>query len=197
VPAGLLARGAVRFDPDVREHRRAAAGLDMGAVVKVLLRFRKAFWYQQAAGSRAWPKLAFALAPGLAVPTWWTLRPLDVPVLVGWAGGPAADRLSGAPSREVVRAALAALARAFGRPRAELEDLLDGLEVADWRADPLAGGAYAVFPPGASSVPTRLAAPVAGTLFFAGEATTLGGAGTVHGALESGERAAREVLSSF
>jgi monoamine oxidase len=40
-----------------------------------------------------------------------------------------------------------------------------------------------------------LAQPVADTLFFAGEHTdTEGQAGTVHGALETGERAARACL---
>jgi monoamine oxidase len=36
---------------------------------------------------------------------------------------------------------------------------------------------------------------VAGTIFFAGEATHAGGdAGTVHGAIETGERAANQLL---
>jgi monoamine oxidase len=39
-----------------------------------------------------------------------------------------------------------------------------------------------------------LARPLAGTLFFAGEATdTEGATGTVHGAIASGRRAARQV----
>jgi monoamine oxidase len=42
-----------------------------------------------------------------------------------------------------------------------------------------------------------LAEPVAGTLFFAGEATdTTGQEGTVHGALATGLRAARELLAA-
>jgi monoamine oxidase len=41
----------------------------------------------------------------------------------------------------------------------------------------------------------QLAAPVAGKLFFAGEATSTEGAGTVDGALVSGTRAARELLA--
>jgi monoamine oxidase len=44
----------------------------------------------------------------------------------------------------------------------------------------------------------ELARPVQDTLFFAGEAVHVDGfAGTVHGALETGERAAREVLRSL
>ena len=197
LPVLLLARGAVRFEPDLGDPRRAAARLELGAVVKVLLRFRRAFWEERRGRQGGWPDLAFAIGPGLAVPTWWTLQPVAAPVLVGWAGGPAGAKLSGQPEGRVVRAAAGSLARLFALRRAEVEDLLDGVQIADWGADPLAGGAYAVFPPGTVDVPERLARPLAGTLFFAGEATVLGGAGTVHGALESGERAARQLLATL
>jgi monoamine oxidase len=43
-----------------------------------------------------------------------------------------------------------------------------------------------------------LAAPLEDTLYFAGEATdTAGYRGTVHGALESGLRAAEEILTTL
>lgn len=197
LPPGALARGVPRFVPDVGERRAAAARLEMGPVVKVLLTFRRSFWRERRGRAPGWPDLAFALAPGLPVPTWWTLQPLAAPLLVGWAGGPAAARLGGRPAAEVVRAATGTLSRLFARPRGELEDLLDAAEVVDWGADPLAGGAYAVFPPGTTGVPDELARPLERTLFFAGEATTLGGAGTVHGALESGARAARQLLATL
>jgi len=46
-----------------------------------------------------------------------------------------------------------------------------------------------------ATMPQLLAAPLAGTLFFAGEATdSRGEQGTVHGAIASGKRAAAEVL---
>jgi len=197
LPAALVAAGAVRFTPPLREQRALAARLDPGPVLKILLRFRDRFWATRRGGAPGWPDLAFALAPRLPVQTFWTLQPLEAPVLVGWSGGPNAARLTGRPARAIVAAALATLARGFGRPRAALEDLLDGAEVVDWLQDPLARGGYAVFPPGTSGVPAALARPVAGTIFLAGEATVLGAAGTVHGALESGDRAAQQVLASF
>ena len=39
-----------------------------------------------------------------------------------------------------------------------------------------------------------LSEPIDGRLFFAGEATSIGHIGTVHGAIQSGRRAAQEVL---
>ncbi len=182
----------LRFRPALPEKRRAAAALPMGPLVKVLLRFRRPLWAES--GARA---LAFLHVSGAALPVFWTLAPLAAPVLVGWAGGPDARALAGAREDGVVRVALRSAAEGLGRPTRELEEALDGAWVADWTRDPLAGGGYVVFPVGSDGADAALARPVAGTLFFAGEATAGGLAGTVEGALRSGERAAREALRSL
>jgi monoamine oxidase len=127
----------------------------------------------------------------------WTLAPRRAPLLVGWVGGPGARRLSALPEAAALRATLRGLAPAFGLPPAALEDRLDGAELVDWSKDPLAGGGYAVFLVGSAGASEELSRPVSGTLFFAGEATEAGFAGTVDGALRSGERAARQVLETF
>jgi monoamine oxidase len=192
LPVPLLGAHGVRFRPALPEKRRAADALAMGPIVKVLLRFRRPPWAD--AGRRA---LTFLHVPGAAVPVFWTLAPLRAPVLVGWAGGRDALRLSGRREDEVLRAALRSVARGLARPVASLEDALDGAEVIDWGRDPLARGGYAVFPVGAAGAAPALARPVAGTLFFAGEATDPGLAGTVEGALRSGDRAACELLAAW
>jgi monoamine oxidase len=125
----------------------------------------------------------------------WTLAPVEAPVLVGWAGGPDAERLAGRPAQEVLRLALRSAARGLGTRAEELEERLDAGTVVDWTRDPFAGGGYAVFPIGSAGASETLARPVERTLFFAGEATAGVDAGTVEGALASGERAAREVLA--
>jgi len=189
LPVGVLRAGAVRFSP-APGNARAWARLEMGPVVKVLLRFRRPP-FDPARGP------TFLHLPGAPVPVFWTQAPRPTPLLIGWAGGPRAVRLSGRPAGDVVRAALRGLAPAFRLAPGALEDRLEGAEVIDWSADPLAGGGYAVFPPGSAGVAEALARPVQGTLFFAGEATEPDFAGTVDGALRSGERAAREVLASL
>ena len=66
----------------------------------------------------------------------------------------------------------------------------------DWAADPLARGAYSYVIAGGTGARKALATPVKNTLFFAGEAAdTQGEWGTVAGALQSGMRAARQVIS--
>jgi len=65
-------------------------------------------------------------------------------------------------------------------------------QVSDWGSDPWSGGAFAFPRAGALWAPAAWAEPVADTVFFAGEATCERPA-RVHGAMESGIRAAEEV----
>ena len=67
----------------------------------------------------------------------------------------------------------------------------------DWQRDDLARGAYSWVPVGALPAQRALARAV-GPLFFAGEASHFDGAcGTVHGAIETGERAAAEAAEKL
>jgi monoamine oxidase len=195
VPLPVLQSGALAIVPELAEKRRAWEALRMGAVTKVLCLFREPFW-TGLRSLRGDPLGAFAFlhSPEAAVPTWWTPRPFDAPVLVGWTGGPRAEALSraGAAAEDL---ALDSLAVVFSRSRAELGGLLRSIRVVDWLRDRHALGGYAVIPPGGVEAQRELARPVDDVLFFAGEATDAeGGAGTVHGALETGRRAAEECL---
>ncbi|NMO14983.1 FAD-dependent oxidoreductase [Pyxidicoccus fallax] len=198
LPVGVLrARppepGAVRFLPRLPEKERAWGRLEMGPLVKVLLRFRTAFWSEREDTAR----FGYFHAPSLPVPTWWTLSPHESRHLVGWAGGQGAEALSGLPETEVLERAVETLARIFRLPRQALHELLEDWRVQDWQREPFTRGGYAVIPAGAMEAVEALGASVEGTLFFAGEATnTEGEEGTVHGAIATGERAAREVLAN-
>ncbi|MGW7386673.1 FAD-dependent oxidoreductase [Streptomyces sp. NPDC054794] len=67
-----------------------------------------------------------------------------------------------------------------------------------WSTDPFARCSYSYLAPSAlgSGARTLLAAPVAGRLHFAGEATSSEAPSTAHGALESGRRAASEIIDN-
>ena len=68
----------------------------------------------------------------------------------------------------------------------------------DWTLDPLARGAYSYVGVGGLNARLTLAEPLEDTLFFAGEATSNDGqGGTVNGAFETGERAAREAAAAL
>ena len=63
-----------------------------------------------------------------------------------------------------------------------------------WAHDPFARGSYSHALPGHAGKRAVLAAPVDSRLFFAGEATSPNFFSTAHGARDSGERAAGEVV---
>ena len=205
LPLGVLkapasAPGHVAFVPELPEKELAAGRLEMGQAVKIVLRFRERFWADPALAAQppdgGLGRLGFLRAQGAPVPTWWTAYPRPAPTLTGWAGGPAAERLCVQGPGRVFELALDSLAGALGLGRPRLERLLDDWHYHDWQADPLARGAYSYVPAGALDAPATLGQPVAGTLFFAGEATdSAGRTGTVDGAIASGHRVARELLS--
>jgi monoamine oxidase len=220
LPLGVLrappgARGAVRFIPALDEKAPVLRALEMGQVTKVILYFRELFWTghpqfgelegrarttHQGGAGHAPTMLGYLRAAGEPFPTWRTDGP-GIPVLTAWAGGPAATRLAGRPREDVLDCALDSLARVLGGPlglgRGQVAALLAGVAFHNWSADPFARGAYSYVGVGGLWAQRALAAPVAGTLFFAGEATDWRGHfATVDGALASGRRAAREVLAS-
>jgi monoamine oxidase len=85
----------------------------------------------------------------------------------------------------------------FNSDRRLIENLLAASYFHDWQADPFSRGAYSYVAVGGFDAPGLLARPLADTLFFAGEATDIGGQnGTVQAAIASGKRAAREILQT-
>ncbi|MCJ2059667.1 FAD-dependent oxidoreductase [Methylobacterium sp. J-048] len=83
----------------------------------------------------------------------------------------------------------AVLAEQFGRAR--LRDLTIPA-VSAWRHDPWSRGSWAVVPPGHAPARETLHAPLADTVWFAGEALSRLQWGTVGGAYEEGTRAAAD-----
>ncbi|GJG88261.1 hypothetical protein tb265_34420 [Gemmatimonadetes bacterium T265] len=204
LPLGVLAApadaaGAVAFDPPLDAKRDAFAGIALGQVSRVVLRFRSRFWERPGAvPALADPDdaagLAFVHTPELDVPVWWTLRALRAPVLVAWAGAGKARALLARDAEARRACVLDALATAFGTTRAAVDAEFVAAYEHDWSRDPFARGAYSYAHVGGRDAFAALARPL-GPLVFAGEATVDDGDwGTVHGALRSGARAAREAL---
>ena len=197
LPLGVLklpsrAPGAVRFTPSLKEKRPALDGLVSGAVIKAALLFRTPFWEEL---DRArYRGVSFFHSPEAAFPTVWSALPERAPLLIAWAGGPKAARLSGAKAPEIVRQAVTSLESVFGA-RAGIKERLAASWVHHWQQDPFARGAYSYVAVGGHGARRALAEPLRDTLFFAGEAADFEGEhGTVAGALQSGARAARQAL---
>jgi monoamine oxidase len=208
LPVGVLCAapgdtGAVTFEPEPPNKREALQGIGAGAVTRVTLQFRRRFWEDRAAVPSLDPavdplQLSFVHAPDQAVPIWWTVRALRAPLLVAWVGGPRGRALAALDRAALAATCVASLATVFGRDPDEIAAELVATHTHDWVDDPFSRGAYSYARVGGAGAGARLAEPVQDTLFFAGEATAAGGnTGTVHGALESGRRAAGEVLAAL
>jgi monoamine oxidase len=183
VPLGVLQAGKLRFCPALpAEKEQAIQALAMGSVTKLALWFEQAFW----------PPFAFLHNDGL-VSAWWPVYSEHGAVLMGYTGGPAALKLAALGNEVAVEQGLAEVTALFGPAAREM--FVKG-QLVDWSSDPWARGGYTYTPVEAGNSRAELAAPVADTLFFAGEATcTNGHPATVHGAIESGWRAADEILT--
>ena len=192
LPVGVLRSGIVEFRPGLPEGKLAAIhGVQSGGLIKVIAEFRRP-WWEDVLGNvgnfRNSPSSAFH---SFSVPYWDREGP---PALLANIGSPHAKEVTGDPSR-IRSLFFEGLIEMF--PGVDLESELVGLDIADWASDPWTMGAQSSVPVGCYQMRADLAAPTP-PLFWAGEAVhTRGHAGCVHGALETGRRAAFEALHTF
>ena len=200
VPVGVLrGRGGdagVAFEPPLQADRlEALRAIEMGDVVKVALWFRTRFWERIRDGR--YREAGFFRRDRRPFAVYWTQWPIPSGMIVAWAGGPKAAALVAASEAELTELALQGFGELLGEPalaHAEFE----GAAFHNWARDPFARGAYSYVAVGGAGARLALAAPIDGTIFFAGEATSNDGqGGTVNGAFETGERAAREAATSL
>jgi monoamine oxidase len=187
VSTGVLASGAIRFDPVLPAATQAAIdGLPMGLLTKVAFR--------AAPGDRLGLPDSCSIdrrvaRPGDPMPT-VQLWPRGRDAITSFLGGRTAWGVAkeGAPAAEaLVRDWLRGL---FG---SRIDRILPepAVLVTDWATNPLTLGAYAYARPGCYAARATLGRPLAGgRLIFAGEAVHENLAGTVAGAFITGERAA-------
>ena len=208
LPIGVLAAAdgsAPSFEPPLpAPHREAIRTLAMGDVYKLVLRFRDRFWEaagragREAAPTGADRSTMTFLYDGSPFTVFWTAVPVRAPILVAWAGAPAARRLASGPVERAVDEAVGSLARMLGIERAVVESELEAWYHHDWIHDPFSRGAYAYLPVGGIEAQEVLRRPIDDVLFFAGEVLAGEGAiGTVHGAIESGRQAAAGVIRAL
>jgi monoamine oxidase len=185
--------GGIRIFPELFEKQEALRQIEMGPVVKLAFRFTEPFWRE----IKPLRGMLFVQALDQPIPTWWIPSREEDPFLIGWAGGPKAAQLANATSDALAALALASLSAALALPRETIEKKAVTCLTHDWNRDPYSLGAYTYVAAGGVEAHRVLAEPVEQTLFFAGEATCGSGLNaTMEGALQSGRRAADEVLGS-
>ncbi len=185
VPTTLIADEAIRFRPALPSKVDAAHGLPLGLADKVTLLLDRPEELPVDGNLRG-----ATMRTGMGA---YHLRPFGQPCIEGFFGGRFARELEDAGEGAIAAQAIGEIVALLGsdyRPR------LIPLAESRWAKDPFARGSYSHALPGHAGMRAVLAAPVDGRLFFAGEATSANFFTTAHGARDSGERAAREVMAS-
>ena len=189
----------------------AAKSIKLSPGCKVLLKFSESFWPKDCHGvicsDSFCPEFWMDTVEGVGYDDSSKPRSLGKQhhYVTAYAMGPWAERICSMPLQDAVHRILAQLDAMFSGTSDEgnaqqgkaFSAYLGGVRV-DWAKEPYARGAYACptvnEPPGARA---KLAKPFCGAIFFAGEATNQTSMMTCHGAIESGHRAAQEVIASL
>jgi monoamine oxidase len=186
VPTNLIAEHAIRFSPALPAKVDAAAGLPLGVDDKVTLALLEPEALPEDGNLRG---MTMRTEMGT-----YHLRPFGQPCIEGFFGGRYAKALEDAGDGALAAAAIDEIVAFLGNDfRSKLRPLCESR----WAHDPFARGSYSHALPGHAGDRAILSAPVDGRVFFAGEATSPNFFSTAHGARDSGERAAREVLATI
>jgi monoamine oxidase len=159
-----------------------------GSVIKCFAVYPEAFWRNEGLTGQS------VYDEGPVHVTFDASPPSGKPgILMGFLEGRAARRLSDAPESERRDVVLRCFQRLFGDRAAKPERYVDKA----WATEPFTRGCYAGFlPPGVwTSFGPAMRAPV-GRVHWAGTETATVWCGYFDGALQSGERAAREVIAA-
>ncbi|MFO1396791.1 MAG: NAD(P)/FAD-dependent oxidoreductase [Burkholderiales bacterium] len=169
--------------------RQSIAELGMGRNTKTQLQFDERFWL--AANCNGEYRLR-----GVFQTTWEVTRAQQgrAGVLNFFAGGAAAEAAGLPPITDAARICLAAMAPMAPQSAA----MWNGRVIRNaWDRNPWSFGSYALVKPGQYTSFYGIEGRPEGHVYFAGEHTSLAAQGYLEGAVESGQRAAHEVLASL
>jgi polyamine oxidase len=196
VPLGVLKAGAIAFSPALPAAKTAAiAALDMGNLERVFLQFPTAFWQGVVPARENFFYVSNVTQGEYPFFSDWTAVKGGVPTLMCGLAGDFGAAMTGLSESAITARIVAILGEIF--PGVLLADRTPTqVAITDWTGDPFARGSYSFIPVGASAFDMDdLAAPVGGRVLFAGEATQSDYYASVHGAMLSGIRESKRLLS--
>ena len=167
-------------------HWRMVHEVSYGAVTKVLIEYRKRFW-----NDRNWNGRLVTDSP--IVLTWHATSHIENEhgILTVYTGGGPGAKLAALSDEDRIRLAVAEIEKVFPGS----SELVECTDTVAWPNEPYTRGSYAAFAPGEVTAHWKTLFEPAGRLFIAGEhATPI--QGFMEGAVESGQRAARNIIPS-
>jgi monoamine oxidase len=196
VPVSILKAGDIAFTPALpSEKTTALSHMEMDASVRVLLDFKLNFWGQDSAFLHGGSESPEYLNAGVG-------RSEGSKALSLTVNGAKAATFSSLGT-DAIPLLLQEMDNYFeGKATLNIRrDLNDNVisVIQDWSKEKyIRGGISYLKPEGSNADRDALATPLNSKVFFAGEATdSQGDAGTINGALTSGERAAAEILTAI
>ncbi|BCW95412.1 MAG: flavin monoamine oxidase family protein [Fimbriimonadales bacterium] len=180
--------GRIEYDPPLPAVRdQLTQRLPHGAVIKCFAVYDRPFWREQGLSG-------FAVGDCEPVHLVFDNSPPDAScgILLGFIEGASARQMSTVDAQTRRAAVLECFAQLFGTRARQPDVYIDH----DWSAEVWSRGCYgAHFPPGVWTQFGRALREPIGRIFWAGTETATRWMGYIDGAIESGERAAEEVLS--
>jgi monoamine oxidase len=186
LPPALAVR--IEYDPPLPGPRdQLAQRMPMGSVIKCMAVYDEPFWREDGLSGQA------ISLPGPAQVVFDNTPSNGSAGLIGFLEGRDARELAQVSDTERREAVLRGFQRLFGRRAAHPTLYVDK----DWTAEPYSRGCYGgVFGPGAWTGFGKLLREPAGRIHWAGTETATRWMGYMDGAIQSGKRAAAEVLAS-
>lgn len=186
VPTSILSSGLLTLPSGLESWRAAAEDLPLGTNEKLFFEMIGAHPFEMETRVIGDPRRVETGA--------YYIGPLEMPVVEGFFGGEAAERVISEGPAATFAFAIGELQNLFG---SNVAKCLRPLAISRWRRDHWIQGSYSCARPLRRAARHELSTSFDGRIFFAGEATHDTDFSTAHGALETGVRAAGEVLKAI
>lgn len=178
----------IEFNPPLPyAHQRMVNEISYGAVTKVMIEYRKRFWHEQGWNGRL-------STDQLIVQTWDATSHLEGEhgIITAYTGGGPGAKLSALSDEERTKTAIAVIEKIFPGS----SDLIENTATTAWMNEPFTRCSYMALAPGQVMEHWKTLFSPAGRLFFAGEHATIY-QGYMEGAVESGQRAAKNIMENI
>jgi monoamine oxidase len=167
-------------------HQKLVDELSYGAVTKVMIEYRKRFWHERGWNGRLYTDLPIVL-------TWDATNHLENEhgIITAYTGGGPGTELSNLTDKERIKTAVSVIEKIFPGS----SDLIETTQTIAWGNEPFTHCSYMALAPNQVTTHWQTLFTPAGRLYFAGEHATVI-QGFMEGAVESGQRAAREIIEN-
>jgi len=178
----------IEFSPPLPSaHQRMVKEISHGAVTKVMIEYRKRFWKDRGWNGRL-------STDQHIIQTWDATSHLEREhgILTAYTGGGPGAKLSALSDEERIRVAVAVIEKIFPGS----SDFIENTATIAWINEPFTRCSYMALAPGQVTAHWKTLFTPAGRLYFAGEHATVY-QGFMEGAVESGQRAAHQIIGAI